>query len=181
MKTIIPRGLLLSPLLGVVLAIPVHSAEREKEKTREITREHQADTSLKRVEKRAIEAPTGGKKTTATPATPKPVVPPAKANSATELCGEKGVSVTYAATFGKGKVTVTATGSHPTSGFKVRLGQTPIAVFPPEFVLNHERPTGITNPVVTPFTVSASFKSAEKPTSPVVVHDAKGKHTVVIN
>jgi len=79
----------------------------------------------------------------------------------------------------QGVVTVVAYGSHDTSGYKVMLQQKPIKIYPPQYYLVHERPTGIALPMVTPFVVSAHFRSTETITK-VVVEDARGCHDVDI-
>ena len=79
----------------------------------------------------------------------------------------------------QGVVTIVAYGSHDTSGYKVMLQQKPIRIYPPQYYLVHERPTGISLPIVTPFVVSEHFQATEMISS-VVVEDAKGNHNVDI-
>ena len=79
----------------------------------------------------------------------------------------------------QGVITVVAYGSHDTSGYKVSLQQQSIKTFPPRFYLLHERPTGISLPVVTPFVVSTHFRSSEI-VSTVMIEDAEGCHEVLI-
>lgn len=79
----------------------------------------------------------------------------------------------------QGVVTVVAYGSHETSGYKVLLQQKPNEIFPPQYYLAHERPTGIALPVITPFVVSTHFHSTETITQ-IEVEDAKGRHDVEI-
>jgi hypothetical protein len=76
-----------------------------------------------------------------------------------------------------GEVIIFAHGAHNTSGYSVFFQQSPIAIFPPQFILWHIAPGGIVLPVITPFTVHTSFKAA-KPVATVVVHDAEGAHTI---
>lgn len=72
-----------------------------------------------------------------------------------------------------------AEGIHPTSGYKVFFEQSPIDVFPPEFILWHVKPSGIVLPVITPFWLYTSFKASEK-IDAVFVHDANGRHKVPV-
>jgi hypothetical protein len=92
-----------------------------------------------------------------------------------ELCK----NAKYRAVQKDGKVTLFATGEHPTSGWKVAFEQLPIEIFPPQYRLVCLQPTGIVAQVVTPFEVSRSFKASD-PVKQVVVHDAKGKHEVPV-
>jgi len=78
-----------------------------------------------------------------------------------------------------GVVTVVVYGSHDTSGFKVTLQQKPIEIFPPQYYLFHESPSGISLPVVTPFVVSAHFRSSNA-IDKVVIEDGRGCHDVAI-
>lgn len=98
--------------------------------------------------------------------------------SAAELCNEAG-NVKYAATWQKGKVTVTASGSHPTAGYSVFFEQSMLMIYPPEFSLKHQRPSGAAATVITPFSVQTSFKADEKPPA-ITVHDAKGRNRVPV-
>lgn len=70
-----------------------------------------------------------------------------------------------------------ADGIHPTSGYHAFFEQSPIDVFPPEFILWHVAPSGIVLDVLTPFTTYTSFQSGGK-IERVVVHDADGRHDV---
>jgi hypothetical protein len=78
-----------------------------------------------------------------------------------------------------GIVSVCAFGSHPTSGFRVFFSQLPYPVFPPEFELLHVTPSDITTPVVTPFVKQTSF-DAHTTVDYVILHDADGTHTVLV-
>jgi hypothetical protein len=109
--------------------------------------------------------------------------PPGKTNTlpekaAAELCNEAG-NVKYAATWEKGKVTLTASGSHGTAGYRVFFEQSMLMIYPPEFSLKHQRPRGAAATVMTPFSVKTSFKADEKPQA-VTVHDAKGRNRVPV-
>src|SRR6266511_1866073 len=95
---------------------------------------------------------------------------PEKATQA-ELCNEAG-DVKYSARWQKGVVTLTASGSHPSAGYRVFFEQSMLMIYPPEFSLKHERPTGMAAQVISPFSVQTSFKAQEKP-QVITVHDAK--------
>ena len=84
---------------------------------------------------------------------------------------------TYRAQQIPGAVLVFADGMHPTSGYVTFFEQTPIDVFPPEFVLWHIKPSGIVLQVLTPFSVHVSF-NAPGEVKRIVVHDANGPHQV---
>ena len=83
----------------------------------------------------------------------------------------------YSAQQVPGAVLIFASGSHTTSGYKVRFQDTPIAVFPPEYQFMHVKPTGIVLQVVTPFSAHTSFP-ATTTVKQVVVHDKQGKHHI---
>jgi len=88
-------------------------------------------------------------------------------------------SGTYRAQQVPGAVIIFADGWHPTSGFRTYLEESPIRIYPPQFSLLHEAPTGPVLTVMTPFTVWAMF-SAHEPVAEVIVHDSTGKHTVKV-
>jgi hypothetical protein len=96
----------------------------------------------------------------------------------TELCNEAG-DAKYEAVWEKGKVTLRATGKHNTAGYRVFFEPSMLAIYPPEFSLKHQRPTGVVAQVITPFSVQTSFKAQEKPQA-ITVHDAKGRNQVVV-
>lgn len=98
----------------------------------------------------------------------------APSQAARELCHG-----TYSAQQVPGAVIVKAEGWHPTSGYRTYLEKSPIAVYPPQFILLHEAPAGATLQVLTPFTVRAMFQ-AEEPVATVVVHHAEGKTEVPV-
>lgn len=109
--------------------------------------------------------------------------PPGKTNmhpdkKGAELCNEAG-DVKYSAAWEKGKVTITAAGSHPTAGYRIFFEQSMLMIYPPEFILKHQRPEGMAATVITPFSVHASFKADEKPQA-ITIHDAKGRNRVVV-
>lgn len=93
---------------------------------------------------------------------------------AEELC--KG---TYNAFQMVGTVVVIASGNHGTAGYKVRLRDTPIAVFPPEYELVHTMPSGPVAQVETFFAVYAAFP-APITVDRVVIHDSEGRHEIEV-
>src|SRR5262245_54354777 len=95
-----------------------------------------------------------------------------------ELCNESG-DVKYSATWQNGRVTLSASGSHPTAGYRVLFEQSMLMIYPPEFSLKHQRPTGMAAQVITPFSVQTSFKADEKPQA-ITVHDARGRNRVPV-
>jgi hypothetical protein len=95
-----------------------------------------------------------------------------------ELCNEAG-DVKYSATWKDGRVTLTAAGSHPSAGYRVFFEQSMLMIYPPEFSLKHQRPTGMAAQVITPFSVRTSFKAEEKPQA-ITVHDAKGRNRISV-
>ena len=72
---------------------------------------------------------------------------------AKELC-----RAAYHAAQASGRVTIFATGEHPTGGYVVKIQRASIAVFPPQFILYHWKPD-IATQVITPFAVETSFSS----------------------
>lgn len=107
--------------------------------------------------------------------TPRPPDDPGGVN---ELCNEAG-DVGYTATQSGGRVTLTAEGQHLTGGFSVRFEQSPLRIYPPQYVLRHRRPTGMVTEAITPFTISAGFAASETVRA-VVVQDARGRHEVTV-
>jgi hypothetical protein len=88
-------------------------------------------------------------------------------------------AATYRAQQVPGAVIIFADGIHVTSGYAVFFEQSPLDIFPPEFLLWHVKPSGIVLEVLTPFTVYTSFKTTGK-IERVVVHDDDGRHEVEV-
>lgn len=88
-------------------------------------------------------------------------------------------SGTYRAQQVPNAVILFAEGWHATSGYRVWFEQNMLGVFPPEFILYHEDPTGPVLEVLTPFHVHTAFK-ASQPVRTVIVHDAEGRHEVPV-
>ncbi len=92
-----------------------------------------------------------------------------------ELCKD----VKYRAEQKAGRVTIYATGSNSTSGWKNRFEQLPIRIFPPQFRAVCVKPTGIVAQVITPFAIETSFQ-AKQAVPHVIVHDADGQHKLTV-
>jgi lysophospholipase L1-like esterase len=85
----------------------------------------------------------------------------------------------YSAAQARGQITIRATGESPTAGYEVKLVQSPLRIWPPQYMLARKPPEGVVAQVITPFDTSISFKS-EQPITAVVVSDAGGKHEVKV-
>jgi len=86
---------------------------------------------------------------------------------------------TYSAAQKSGEVTITARVENPTAGYEVKLVQSPLRIWPPQWMLARKRPEGAAAQVITPFEVSATFKS-DDPVKSVIVGDAAGRHEVPV-
>ncbi len=89
-------------------------------------------------------------------------------------------AATYRAEQIPGRVVITASGYHNTTGYDVFLRCSALSVFPPLFSLWHVASSGIVTDVVTPFTQSVSFLTCE-PVEEVTIGDAYGSHTVKVS
>jgi len=76
-------------------------------------------------------------------------------------------------------VTLTAAGTHPTTGYKVELEPHPMILVPPHWTLYHLAPAGMTGQIVTPFSVTTQFH-AEGTVKEVVITDKIGRHVVQV-
>lgn len=86
---------------------------------------------------------------------------------------------TYSAQQVPGAVIIFAMGCHPTSGFIDFFEQSPLRIFPPQFIFRTIPPTGIVLPVLTPFSIWVMFEASE-PVKTVTVHDADGAHEIKV-
>src|SRR3712207_3506238 len=86
---------------------------------------------------------------------------------------------TYRAEQVPGAVIIYAHGLHRTTGYQVFFEQSPIRIFPPQFVLWHVEPTTITAESITPFEAQVSFRASDT-VERVTVHDADGAHEVAV-
>ena len=76
-------------------------------------------------------------------------------------------------------VIIFATGCHPTPGYVDFFEQSPIRIFPPQFIFRTIPPTGIFPQVLTPFAIWVMFGASE-PVETVTVHDADGSHEIKV-
>jgi hypothetical protein len=107
---------------------------------------------------------------------------PSAGPSINEADGQKEATLcqgTYRAHRVSGLVVVFAAGSHPTSGYRTYFELLPIDIHPPEFALRHIAPSGLANPVITPFTTWTSFHATDT-IDHVIVHDRRGRHRVPV-
>lgn len=86
---------------------------------------------------------------------------------------------TYSAQQVPGAVIVFAMGCHPTSGYVDFFEQSPLRIFPPQFIFRTIPPSGIVLPVLTPFSLWVMFEATE-PVETVTVHDADGAHEIKV-
>lgn len=75
-------------------------------------------------------------------------------------------------------VIIFAMGWHPTAGYVDFFEQSPIRIFPPQFILR-TIPPGMAPQVLTPFAIWVMFGASE-PIDTVTVHDADGAHEIKV-
>lgn len=85
----------------------------------------------------------------------------------------------YRAEQAENAVIIFAFGCHPTPGYIDFFEQSPIRIFPPQFIFKSIPPFGIVPQVVTPFAIWVMFGASE-PVEKVTVHDADGSHEIVV-
>ena len=76
-------------------------------------------------------------------------------------------------------VVIFAFGCHPTPGYTDFFEESPIDVFPPQFIFRSIPPCVIVPQVVTPFAIWVMFGASE-PVKTVTVHDADGAHEITV-
>jgi hypothetical protein len=86
----------------------------------------------------------------------------------------------YTASQTPGDVTVVARGEHSTGGYEAKLVESPLKIWPPQYLLVCKKPDGPATQVISPFEVKATFKTKEL-VKKVVVTDAAGKHEVKVD
>ena len=96
-----------------------------------------------------------------------------------QLCNENG-RVRYTASQIPGAVLIVADGEHPRLGYEVFFEQSPLKIYPPQFLLKHRAPVGMAGTQIKPFHVTTQFEAGKRIDS-VIVHDAKGPHTVRVD
>jgi len=91
-------------------------------------------------------------------------------------------SATYTARQSGGDVTIKAAGQHNTGGFETKMFQSPLRIYPPQWMLAHKPPPAdaMVTQAITPFEVTASFR-ARQPVKQVVVNDVAGRHEVNVS
>lgn len=85
----------------------------------------------------------------------------------------------YRAEQARDAVIIFAFGWNPTPGYTNFFEQSPIDVFPPEFIFRSIPPGGFVPQVLTPFAIWVMF-GANEPVKTVTVHDADGPHKVPV-
>jgi hypothetical protein len=85
----------------------------------------------------------------------------------------------YRAEQAQDAVIIFAFGWHPTPGYIDFFEQSPIDVFPPEFIFRSIPPGGFWPQVLTPFAIWVAFGASE-PVKTVTVHDADGPHEITV-
>ena len=86
---------------------------------------------------------------------------------------------TYRAEQAHDAVIIFAFGWHPTPGYTDFFEQSPIDIFPPQFIFKSIPPYGIVPQVLTPFAIWVMFGATE-PIKTVTVHDADGAHEIPV-
>lgn len=86
----------------------------------------------------------------------------------------------YTASQTPGEVIIKAIGQCPTAGYEVKLVESMLRIWPPQYMLAHKKPDGIVAQVLTPFEVTASFKATD-PIGAVIVTDADGRNEVKVD
>lgn len=76
-------------------------------------------------------------------------------------------------------LTITASGQNPTPGYRNWIEQSPLRIFPPQYLFYSEPPSGPVPQVITPFEVSRTFVTAPK-LQHVVIRDADGPHSIAV-
>jgi hypothetical protein len=86
---------------------------------------------------------------------------------------------TYRAEQAQDAVIIFAFGWHPTPGYTDFFEQSPIDIFPPQFIFKSIPPYGIVPQVLSPFAIWLMFGATE-PIKTVTVHDADGPHEIPV-
>ncbi len=110
-----------------------------------------------------------------------PVGEMSKTNGRTaELSNEIG-NVRYRANQIHGQILLIAEGGHEIADYEVFFEQSPIDIFPPQFILKHRKPNENAVQIETDFTAETSFKVSSDAVGEVTVHDSQGKQPVWVN
>jgi hypothetical protein len=100
-------------------------------------------------------------------------------NSVADNGGRDLGRASYRAEQARDAVIIFAFGWHPTPGYTDFFEQSPIDIFPPEFILHSVPPGGIVPQVLAPFAIWVMFGATE-PVKTVTVHDADGPHEIPV-
>ena len=76
-----------------------------------------------------------------------------------------------------GNILISAEGDLPSPGFDVRIEQSPLRIFPPQFNIIRCRRSGVFPQVITPYKISTSFPLGDK-VPEITVHHANGSDKV---
>lgn len=112
-------------------------------------------------------------------------MPEKKSTSASTTVAETGPGgsqlgrASYRAEQALDTVIIFAMGWHPTPGYYDFFEQSPIRIFPPQFILRTIPPGGMVPQVLTPFAIWVMFGASE-PVKTVTVHDADGAHEIKV-
>jgi hypothetical protein len=96
--------------------------------------------------------------------------------------GAEGIDLgraSYSAEQARDAVIIFAFGVHPTPGYTDFFEQSPIRIFPPQFIFHSIPPPGMVPQVLTPFSIWVMFGATE-PIKTVTVHDADGAHEIEV-
>ncbi|HEX2268561.1 MAG TPA: hypothetical protein VHH35_03460 [Pyrinomonadaceae bacterium] len=85
----------------------------------------------------------------------------------------------YSAEQARDAVIIFASGVHPTPGYTDFFEQSPLRIFPPQFIFHSIPPTGMVPQVLSPFSIWVMFGATE-PVETVTVHDADGAHEIKV-
>ncbi len=99
-------------------------------------------------------------------------------NSSTTAGGTVG-PVFYRAQQVPGAVVIFAEGWNPTPSYTNYFEQSPLEIYPPQFILRNTPPGGIVIQVLTPFAIWVMF-GASQPVKTVTVVDADGEHNIKV-
>lgn len=78
-----------------------------------------------------------------------------------------------------GNILICATGDLPSPGFEVKIEQSPLRIFPPQYLVIRCRLPGVFPQVVTPYQICRSFPLAEA-VNEITVHHAGGNDRVTV-
>ena len=86
----------------------------------------------------------------------------------------------FVASQASGEVIIKAMGENPTAGYETKLVMSMLRIWPPQYMLARKKPDGMAAQVISPFEVSASFKTTD-PIATVIVTDAAGRHEIKVH